>query len=474
MAIIFRHKKIFLILITFFLLLFFYKTAIYGGNTKGRCGDKECDGNECAANVDCNSAECKFGRCVGRGGGDSVPPPSNCCTGQYYGLTWNACAGRCADVSDCGGCNNAACIGGQCKSAYYSFDTPCTNMNTNYTACVGTSGCSWTCAPPCNPNSWGQWSNCSKPCDDGTGSGTQSRTNACGTSQTQSCNTFSCYISYPTPTPLPPGLTVTPTPTPSPRGYFPGWFKTERGDVHSNQDIIVSLPSLLERFATYLVTTANLSSFAARSDNDARPELGSVNGWAWYSPPYGAVSFPENAGFYSYYTRNKPAEKKLVTDNITNSLISGNVTVGKAVKLQIDSTVNSVSVSENISLNSDQLLVLYINGDLNVDNNINLTGNSGIVFIVKGNLNINPSVTEADGFYLVDQTVNSTDGSGAGGPLLMRGGVFVSQSGKIFGTSRQINDYTIPSEKIIYEPKYLINFAQGLGHEGIVWREVAP
>ncbi len=39
-----------------------------------------------------------------------------------------------------------------------------------------------------DPNSWGAWSACSATC----GGGTQTRTNQCGTTQSQSCNTQSC------------------------------------------------------------------------------------------------------------------------------------------------------------------------------------------------------------------------------------------------------------------------------------------
>lgn len=330
--------------------------------------------------------------------------------------------------------------------------------------------------PPCNPNAWGGWApvctaqNCQ--------TAIRERTNECGNKETNPC---SCTIVYPTPTPTPPGFTPTPTPssltpTPAPpvNGYFPGWFKTENGDVHSNKDIIVSLPTILERFATYLITTANLSSFAAGSASDARPELASAKNWYWYTPPYGAINFAENAGFYAYYTHNKPPNNTLVTDGINNSLINSLIQDNKAVRIQINPTGNAAIVSENITLSANKLLILYINGDLNINANITLPDNSGIVFVVKGNLNIAGQVTQSDGFYLVDGVVNTTDNSGSGSPLVIHGGVFVSQNGRIFGTSRQIHDANIPSEKIIYEPKYLINFAKGLGHIGITWREIAP
>ncbi|MCL5676243.1 MAG: hypothetical protein M1120_03925 [Patescibacteria group bacterium] len=404
-----------------------------------------------------------------------------------------------SNSGNCSGGGPAPTPAGQC----YNCSEQCTNWNE---VCGGWGKChqgdiclntGWVCnwgdcpapapppLPPCDANDWGVWSACSKQCDDGSGPGSQSRTNACGTTQTQNCNTMSCYIPYtsPTPTPLPsnltptptpPGYTPTPTPSVSPHGYFPGWFKTENGDVHSNYDIIVSLPTILERFATYLVTTANLSSFAAGSASDARPELASVNKWYWYSPPYGTVSFPENAGFYAYYSHNKPARQIITSDGLTNSSINSLTADNSVSRVQINPTAGAVSINESVSLSGSKMAIFYINGDLNINNNINLADNSGIVFIVSGSLNISPQVTEADGFYLVDKTVNTTDGSGAGGPLVIKGAVFVSQNGRIFGSSREIHDYATPSEKIIYEPKYLVEFSQGLGRAGITWREVAP
>lgn len=63
----------------------------------------------------------------------------------------------------------------------------------------------------CDANAWGSWSSCSISC----GGGTQSRANACGTNQVQSCNNQACPIPTvtrtPTSTPTP---TATPTPTP--------------------------------------------------------------------------------------------------------------------------------------------------------------------------------------------------------------------------------------------------------------------
>lgn len=427
------------------ILLYVFKPfAVYGdyaGTSCNGCGQNFSGGS----NIDCSCA-CldKFG-CHDRGAHASCDKDQVGCP-SGISVSCNACAdnsGGGGSGSSGGGNNGCSCTGDGAGVNHCSW-------NNNQNDCQNYKGCNWSCPSVTTPTP-----------------------------------TPTPFITYPsptpsptpigvTPTPTPIGYTPTPSPTPSPHGYFPGWFKTENGDVHSNKDIIVSLPSLLERFATYLVTTNYLSSFAAGSNNDARPELASTKNWYWYTPPYGTVTFPENAGFYSYYTHNKPPDKKIVADNISMSLLNANIQSNKVVRLQIDSTINTVSVNENINLSGNQLLIIYINGDLNVNSNINLQDNSGLIFIVNGNLNVAPTINQADGFYLVDKTVNSTDGSGAGGSLIIHGGIFVSANGKIFGTSRQIHDSTTPSEKIVYEPKYLVEFGQSLGHEGIIWREVAP
>lgn len=78
-------------------------------------------------------------------------------------------------------CNYNACSGGACIGASYSVPSGQT--------CAGNQCANWwDCAPPCDPNNWGGWSGCSASC----GGGSQSRSNACGSTQTQSCNTQPC------------------------------------------------------------------------------------------------------------------------------------------------------------------------------------------------------------------------------------------------------------------------------------------
>lgn len=102
-------------------------------------------------------------------------------------------------------------IGTPCGTAYDPGVCSCTVTNEGCTV-----ECTDTYWPTCGGGGtcgWGAWSECSATC----GGGVQSRYNSCnGTTQTQACNTQAC----PLPTPLPtPGA---PTPQPSPC-VFGGW-----------------------------------------------------------------------------------------------------------------------------------------------------------------------------------------------------------------------------------------------------------
>jgi len=87
---------------------------------------------------------------------------------------------------------------GQCSETCGSAPVPCAVYTCpSWISCPGNI-CNWCCTVGagtqcpcgggCNPNNWGGWSACSASC----GGGTQCRTNECGTSQCQACNTQPC------------------------------------------------------------------------------------------------------------------------------------------------------------------------------------------------------------------------------------------------------------------------------------------
>lgn len=230
----------------------------------------------------------------------------------------------------------------------------------------------------------------------------------------------------------------------------------------------------MEKFATFLVTVNGLSSFAAGSEYDGRPDLASEKNWYWYSPPYGNVSFPEVDGFFEYYTHFKPVAKKITVNEINNNLLSFLAGNGITIPIiEIDPGLDVVSTTEDLTLSGNRQLILYINGDLSVKNNIFLKDDAGVIFVIRGNLNIASSAIETDGMFFVDKNVNTTDKS-IDTPLVIKGSIITSKSGKIFGESRKVSNVLVPSEYIIFEPKYLIKFSHIFGRTSLMWKEVAP
>ena len=281
-----------------------------------------------------------------------------------------------------------------------------------------------------------------------------------------------------TPTVTPGGATYTPTPTPyitppGSGGDSSNWFKTEMGNVHSNSDIVDPIPEN-DFFASYLVTTNGLSTFGPLGTFIAAPERGSKANWFWYSPPYGKVLFSELIGFYNYYVNFKPETKTETISGLNNEFFSSYASsAGMPNIIKISPVGGILSTSEDITLSGDKKIVIYVDGELKVKNNIFINDNAGIVFVVAKDLSFASEVFQADGMYLVDGGVSTKDQE-TNTPLVIKGGLYVSQNGKIFSSSRTLEEESLPAEWITYEPKYLINFANVLGRTSLIWKEVAP
>ncbi len=162
--------------------------------TKAACG------GDCSV-VDCGCAERFRGRCVERryctqcgGNGCEVV---GCGPGQY-------------PCNRPGGCCNVGPVTPPKPDPVEPPPPPPCSPSCGSPLCGQSDGCGGSCSNS-DTNSWGAWSACSATC----GGGTQSRTNACGTSQSQGCNTVSC---------------------PGP------WWQVKDGSVHSGSDIFSNIP----------------------------------------------------------------------------------------------------------------------------------------------------------------------------------------------------------------------------------------
>lgn len=500
-----------------------------GGTQTGTCDNGSCGTS--TVTRPCNTQACPLHlTCVGSScsiieDSDGVVRPSTCSAAvdtscSSHPITWGSCSTTCGPGTQVGTCDNGSC--GTSTVTRPCNLGPCSMTCSSSNQCVvggGGRGCSndsdcfshSVCANGTCQTIIGAGSNeCSSDancrhnqCD---ASGNCTIVNSPGTNTCNSnaeCQTaLTCDASNRcvvggggiscsgnsdcSPTPF---ITVTPTPGPCiptyncvlplncyeqdtscGRGqrYNPGscnpqaWFKTDEGDDHSNKSIRTDLP-LGQRFAKYLVTSTYMSYFSGLREAG---NLASEKGWYTRGGYNRRIDvLPENR-FFDYYSKANPSE---VT--ITGDLTQTNLA---ALVSKIAQKNGSLRTATDINLSSG-LFVIYIDGNFNVRNDIRVSGSGVIVFVISGNLNIDSAVSEADGVYLVDGIVNTTDVVGANRQLLVKGGVVASGTGKVFGRSRSLScNFTGPAENFVFEPKYLISLNSKLGKSFVFWREVEP
>lgn len=244
------------------------------------------------------------------------------------------------------------------------------------------------------------------------------------------------------------------------------WFKTVGGDVISYSLVSVNVP-LNNYFATYFVKVGRSSLFDLAGGRIGS-ERASMSNWYLANLKLSRVIGSDN--FFDYFTAYYPTKLSMVKselskvdfDNVSDALVSP--TLG----------VSGLDINEKVEISDGRVLRFYINGDLNIKNNIELLGDSVALFVVRGNLNISADVTEVNGAFLVDGTVNLTNRFGSNNGLVLKGILAVSSRGRMFGLYRNVNDSSIPSEIFVYEPKYLVRLLNILSRPNRVWLEVAP
>jgi len=237
-----------------------------------------------------------------------------------------------------------------------------------------------------------------------------------------------------------------------------GWFETVGGDVGSHGQIQADMvpPNSPAKYNTsYLVVGTNLNS-------NIKTERWSLNSYSGRLIPVG--------GTYNYLAerfRQKATNEGSSVCNIPAGLPSGDhfyYCVGDA----------SFHVGNGPNGNN----VFFIDGNLNIDGNLTLGAGDTSTFIVQGNISVDANVTRIDGIYIAGANFSSSITQGQ--QLVVNGAVYADtvSLGRTLASSGcgvvPCDNSVNPSERIIFDPKYLIGLNNLLGSPSFNWREVAP
>lgn len=318
----------------------------------------------------------------------------------------------------------------------------------------------WYFTPQCDPNSWGAWGACSVTC----GGGTQSRTNACGTVQTQSCNTQSCVI--------------------------PAWWQVKDADIAANGNLQSTIPT--SQFFD-LPGDGGYPGVPAYSGTSNLTLLNvSAKGWLANSTEANAKIFN-----YQYFANQVPANTTINT--ISNpSIGQTELTGGQADAstgyywYKYDGSTNGhtpLTISSPVNVGSHKVILLVYSANLDINSDINLTKGQGFFMTIVGtdatgnggNITVGTGVggggaANLEGMYIADGTFS--DGTLQPGSndsqLRVRGNVVAYGSVSLQRDLGGITNFTTPAEYFEYAPDQMMLFPSKLGYRKISWKEVAP
>ncbi|MEX0617088.1 MAG: vWA domain-containing protein [Candidatus Woykebacteria bacterium] len=115
--------------------------------------------------------------------------------------------------------------------------------------------------------------------------------------------------------------------------------------------------------------------------------------------------------------------------------------------------------------------VIFVNGDLRIEKDVEVDSDKGLVFIVNGNILVeDDDVKTLDGVYISNGVFNSH----AGDERLTINGSVLAFGG--FNLQRNLNsdNFDRPSERFLFEPKYLWLFRNILGDSNVLFEELPP
>ena len=305
--------------------------------------------------------------------------------------------------------------------------------------------------PPCDANSWGAWSACSVSC----GGGTRTRTNACGTVQSQGCNPQPCQDA---------------------------WWQVKDGDTSSNGNLTSDL-SPGNYFG--LPGPGGFPGVAAFGGSSNLTALGRFSapppGWNAQSPNAVAKIFD-----YAYFANQAPGGT--VFNAVSPADASGSITSGGTPDAEgyywykYEGGGVGLSIDRPMDLGGRKVILFVDSSDLLINARINLDDGAGFFLAIvgknstgaKGNIIVSPAVGggafDLEGIYVADGRFET----GFSGTALNVRGSVTGYDGIAMQRDLAGSGNTNPSEFYEYAPDQILLFPKKLSTRKINWKEVAP
>lgn len=248
----------------------------------------------------------------------------------------------------------------------------------------------------------------------------------------------------------------------------PAWWQVVGGDLYADGNITSILPSISDYLLTNISSSSIIHGIVQSTGLlSLGPIVNSIENIAEDDNDWSA----ENVGLWG---------GKLYNYNFWNYKMSGKA------KGEFDGTPDQdgVFIAPEGTLtiggtgwsNITNKIFIIHNGDLTIDGNIIIPQNSGsLVVVVSGDIEIDDSVTEIDGYFIANGTINTGHNSLGDSQLIIGGGLIGFTGVSLQRDFLSTQNNTTPAEKFVFRPDILVNLNKDILTTDIVkWQEVAP
>lgn len=299
-----------------------------------------------------------------------------------------------------------------------------------------------------------------------------------------------------------------------------GWFQIQGGNIlaekNSGNAIQVGVPSTCFNSGTCAVrallarkgSSANTSGYAVVGQGaqvrsglslntplaglrEESPQAYSARSRSASSPKYGFDYF-----YQRYSLPNNPSSlmRTVITSNRTNlenipAHLPANPERGAYV------SEGDVTITKPLTVQSNQMLVIFVKGNLFIKNRITVNQGGFVAFITTGAIEVDASVADLDetsntplvsGVFVADGVLriasNGPKNSNPGDGKFIGAGTFVGWSGiellrdyRVASDANSgISSFNYPTELFLDRPDFALNMPVQMQRPSIDWREVAP